>query len=261
MLSSLSTLPKLYADFAKYYDRLESQYRDYKKEAEWIQELLESNNSKRLIDVSCGTGRHLEGIVKHETQRQYVAIDASLDMIKITKKRLANLQQTQILASDFLRMPFRSGSFDSAICMYWSLAGLDHPQAKQLFFEIARILQPSGLFIFDVENAEGIKENLLNSPFIDAFFSDPDTRLNIIRANFSKKTLPDVVDWHAYYLIETDGVSELINDKMSLRFYSKRTLESLLDAARFKVLRVSSSPGGMYESGSPSLYFVAQKME
>ena len=257
----MSTLPKLYTDFAKYYDRLESQYRDYKKEGEWIQELLESNNSKRLIDVSCGTGSHLKRIVEQETQRQYVAVDASLEMIKITKKRLANLQQTEIVVADFLRMPFRSGYFDSAICMYWSLSSLDHQQAEQLFLEVARILGPSGLFIFDVENAEGIKENLLDSPFIDAFFSDPDTGSNIIRANFSKKTLPDVVDWHAYYLIETDGVSELINDKMSLRFYSKRTLESLLDEAHFKVLRVSSSPGGKYESASPSLYFVAQKME
>lgn len=257
----MSSSPKLYTNFAKYYDRLESQYRDYKKEREWIQELLESNDSKRLIDVSCGTGRHLEGIVKQERQRQYVAIDVSPEMIKISKERLARLQQTEILASDFLRIPFRSGSFDSAICMYWSLAGLDHPQAEQLFLEVARILRPSGLFIFDVENAEGIKENLLNSPFIDAFFSDPETGSNIIRANFSKKTLPDVVDWHAYYLVETDGVSELINDKMNLRFYSKRALESLLDEARFKVLRVSSSPGGKYESGSPSLYFVAQKMK
>jgi SAM-dependent methyltransferase len=143
--------------------------------------------------------------------------------------------------------------------MYWSLAGLDYPNSKRVFFEAARILKPSGLFVFDVENAEGIKENLLNTPFIDAFFLDPETRSNVIRVNFSTKKESDLVDWHAYYLIEKEGVAELITDEMKLRFYSKRVLESILEELGFTVLQVSSSPGGDYVPGSPSLYFVAQK--
>jgi ubiquinone/menaquinone biosynthesis C-methylase UbiE len=255
----LSGLPKLYTDFAKYYDQLESQYRDYGREAKWIQELLNSNHSARLIDISCGTGKHLEGILEPEKQREYVAMDVSQQMIRLTKQRLGYNATTEFLIADFLEIPFRSNSFDSAICMYWSLAGLDHSQVKQLFREVVRILEPSGLFIFDVENSEGIKENLLNSPFIDAFFFDPETSSNVIRVNFSRKTRPDVVDWRAYYLIESDGVSELINDELNLRFYSQATLQAFLVEAGFKVLQVSSSPGGKYETGSPSLYIVAQR--
>ena len=81
------------------------------------------------------------------------------------------------------------------------------------------------MFVFDTENSDGIKENLLNSPFIDAFFpideGPKSDEAMLIRANYSKKVEADRVDWHAYYLIERQGVSELRTDRMSLRFYSR----------------------------------------
>ncbi len=70
----------------------------------------------------------------------------------------------------------------------------------------------SGIFISDVENAKGIKEELLNSPFIDAFFFDPEPNSNIIPANLRKKIAADLVDWGAYYMIERDDVSEVLSD-------------------------------------------------
>ena len=81
----------------------------------------------------------------------------------------------------------------------------------------------------------------------------------MIRANFSTKVAPDLVDWHAYYLIETDGVSQLVNDRMNLRFYGRKQLEALLEQTGFSVLEVLSGPFKNYEEHSPSLYFVAEK--
>ncbi|MHB1907977.1 MAG: class I SAM-dependent DNA methyltransferase [Nitrososphaerales archaeon] len=253
----MTSFPKLYTEFAKYYDQLESQYRDYEKEAIWLDSLLDQSKSNRIIDVSCGTGRHLQGITGKKSEREYFAIDASKEMVSIAHERLK--KRVEVALGDFLSIPFQIGSFDAALCMYWSLAGLNHVQAKKLFHEVYRILEPNGLFVFDVENAEGIKENLLDAPFIDAFFTD-ENGSNVIRANYSKKIEPDVVDWHAYYIIETSGVSELFNDDMKLRFYSRLTLENFLEEAGFKVESVSSSISKSYERNSPTLYFVARKI-
>ncbi len=257
------TFPKLYTSLAKYYDRLEGQYRDYEKEGQWLRSLLRETRSTRIIDISCGTGRHLEGITaRRETSIQYdrvIAMDASKEMTLIARDRVSENCKVETIRGDFLNIPFPDKSFDFAICMYWSLAGLDHEHTKILFHEVSRILQDSGILVFDVENAEGIKENLLEEPFIDSFFSDPDTSSSIIRANLSRKVKPDLVDWHAYYLIERDGVSELINDEMKLRFYSRSTLESFLTDSGFSVKTVSSSAGGNYVDKSPSLYFIAEK--
>ncbi|MFI5420776.1 MAG: hypothetical protein ACHQ1H_07380, partial [Nitrososphaerales archaeon] len=73
------------------------------------------------------------------------------------------------------------------------------------------------------------------------------------------KIAPDLVDWHAYYLIEMQGVSELEIDRMQMLYYSRKQLESLLSRIGFRVLEVSSEPFQKYVENSPSLYFVTQK--
>ncbi len=245
--------PKLYTEFAKYYDRLENQYRDYSQETRWISKLLDDHSVSSAIDISCGTGSHLAGLVS-TTSRTFVGLDASAEMIELAKEKLPN--RVLLVRGDFLSTPFRE-RFDAAMCMYWSIAGLDDGLVRKLFLETNSILKKEGLFIFDTENSDGIKEELLNTPFIDSFF--PDGQDSVVRVNFSTRSSKDTVDWHAYYLVESGGVSQLLTDKMNLRFYSRNHLESLLEETGFTVLEVLSGPFKEYRQGSPSLYFVAEK--
>jgi len=250
--------PKLYTEFAKYYDRLESQYRNYQQESEWLIGILEKHNCVDVIDVSCGTGSHL-ALLQKEDLNLY-GIDASNQMVQLAKKKLAHGKETSLSLADFLHIPFRKEAFDASLCMYWSLAGLNQNLVKYLFSEVASVLKSGGIFVFDTENSEGIKESLLDSPFLDAFFTDSDENVAIIRANFSTKVDSDLVDWRAYYLLEQGGVSELRTDRMNLRFYSKSQLELLLRETGFRTLQVASGPEREYKQNSPSLYFIAEKI-
>lgn len=247
--------PKLYTKFAKYYDRLENQYRDYPKETDWVESLLKEHSCRNVIDLSCGTGSHL-ALLRKSIDLNISGMDASWEMISVAKEKLRDIP---LFIGDFLQPPFRKESFEAALCMYWSIAGLNETLVKALFRQAFFLIRPGGIFIFDTENAEGIKENLLNTPFIDGFFHDPEDDLMVIRANFSTKVEDDLVDWHAYYLLESEGVSELETDRMNLRFYSRMMLESLLRETGFTLISVSSGPGDRYSENSPSLYFVAQK--
>ena len=257
--------PKLYSDFAKYYDRLEGQYRNYPRESLWLKEILDVFECKQVLDVSCGTATHILDLARSfgSRTRNLLAMDASKEMLLEAKRKESKSLDLKsppgFLRADFLAIPFRKESFDAAVCMYWSLAGLEESQVVTLFKEINSILKLRGLFIFDVENSEGIKRNLIGSPFIDSFFEDPEEKLFVIRANFSTLTEKDLVDWRAYYLVEREGVSELINDRMKLRFYSRSQLEKLLLEAGFRTAKVLSGPGEEYREGSFSLYFVAEK--
>jgi SAM-dependent methyltransferase len=248
--------PRLYTAFAKYYDRLEMQYRDYPKESEWIAGLLKDRSATNLIDLSCGTGSHLSLLQNRPEKLELLGMDASREMVFLAKKKL---EKIPLLLADFLHVPIRKEIFDVALCMYWSVAGLNEALVKLLFEQTNFLLKKGGLFLLDTENADGIKESLLNAPFIDGFFTDPEDKRVVIRANFSAKVKPDLVDWHAYYLLESEGVSELQTDRMNLRFYSRGQLESLLEDTGFKVLRVLSGPGQEFSPHSPSLYFVAEK--
>jgi SAM-dependent methyltransferase len=256
--------PKLYTEFAKYYDRLESQYRDHEKEALWLERIFEQHDCTQIVDVSCGTGSHLARLLK-SSNRNYTGIDASKEMVCLAAEKLQgkNDDVVSLAEADFLHPPFREESFDAAICMYWSLAGLNAELAKDLFLSVNFILKKGGLFVFDTENADGIKENLLNSPFVDAFFpvdqKEGENEEMLIRANYSIKLEADLVDWHAYYLLESQGVSELKTDRMKLRFFSRTQLENLLSATGFGKMGVYSGPFVPFTERSPSLYFVALK--
>jgi SAM-dependent methyltransferase len=248
--------PKLYAEFAKYYDSLESQYRDYELESNWLGSVLKSRGAKKILDISCGTGNHVKGLAANDLFK-VVATDASKQMVEIAKSKLSKTS-VDILQADFLNPPLRDGYFDAAICMYWSIAGLTQDLTRELFSRTHSLLKHGGTFVFDTENADGIKEELLGAPFIDAFFQDKESA--IIRANFSTKKEKDLVDWHSYYLIETGGVSELIEDKMNLRFYSRNQLEILLKESGFVTNEILSSGLKEYSKNSPTLYFVAEKV-
>ena len=101
------------------------------------------------------------------------------------------------------------------------------------------------------DSISNLKDTVRGGDIVDLEF--------VMRANFSTKVAKDLVDWKAYYLIETGGVSKLLNDRMSLRFYGKKQLENLLEETGFSVLEVLSGPSKQYEESSPSLYFVAEK--
>lgn len=257
----MNEIPRLYSSLAKYYNRLENQYRDYASESKWLVSLIESRKPVRLIDVSCGTGSHVLGIAKAigNDRQNLVAMDSSSEMMQITKTALNdNKTQVDAIRGDFLNCPFEDSTFDMAFCMYWSLAGLDDNQVRRLFQNVHRILKKGGTFVFDVENAEGIKEHLLNKPYVDAFFYDDREACTVIRLNLSTKIEPDLVNWRAFYLLDWGTLSELITDSMTLRFYKRSKLESMLVETGFTTESVSSSASGKYEENSPSLYFVAR---
>ncbi len=254
------TIPMLYSNLAKYYDRLESQYRDYAAESKWLASLVKAEKASNVIDISCSTGRQVSGLEGElmDPTLQIVAIDSSSQMIGIAKTALRRTG-CHVLQGDFLNCPFNRESFDVVICMSWSLAGLEDSEVQELLLSVHEILIPGGLFVFDVENAEGVKEHLLDKPFIDASFVDEEENCTVIRVNYSRKIEPDKVDWTAYYLFDWGSLSKLITDRMSLRFYKKSRLEATLSECGFKVESVFSSPAGEFKENSPSLYFAARR--
>jgi SAM-dependent methyltransferase len=260
-------IPRLYSSLASYYDKLEGQYRNHDEDSRWIQGILEKNGATNLLDLSCGTGSHVSRLAKI-SDAEVFAMDSSPEMVSIAHRKTRESNQvagevlereTSYLRADFFSLPFKQASFDAAICMYWSLAGLNEKLAWRLFAGVNSILATGGVFIFDVENSEGIKENLIGTPFIDAFFAEDNA--TVMRANLSRKVEPDLVDWRAYYIVDDGRTPELFADRMDLRFYSRSQLERTLAQTNFETLDVLSGPFKPYSKGSPSLYFVARKKE
>jgi ubiquinone/menaquinone biosynthesis C-methylase UbiE len=84
----------LYRSLARYYDLLYS-FKDYQSEARRLVELVEkfrTSNGDGLLDVACGTGRHLEYL---QGRFRCVGVDANTEMLEVARHRLPGVDLNQ----------------------------------------------------------------------------------------------------------------------------------------------------------------------
>ena len=114
-----------------------------------IADHLKERNAKRLLDLGCGTGRHLiffsnQGFEVH-------GLDAALDGIEIAKKWLAenNLNCNLTIQRMEEKFPYEDSFFDAVI----SIQALHHNIIEKVKFtiqEIERVLKPDGIIFITV---------------------------------------------------------------------------------------------------------------
>lgn len=115
----------------------------------------------RLLDLGCGTGRHI--IQFAQSGFDVVGVDLSDHMLKEVKQKLLqnNLQATLIqtnlcdlpITTDPMQNTLQPYSFDYALCMFSTL-GLIHGHENRLAFlrSVNKLLRPGGQFALHVHN-------------------------------------------------------------------------------------------------------------
>jgi trans-aconitate methyltransferase len=87
-------------DAAKYYDKIYS-FKDYEKEASKITLVVEEHlksEGRRLLDVACGTGKHIEYL---KDQFEVEGLDVSREMLDIARVRNPNVMFHRADMTDF----------------------------------------------------------------------------------------------------------------------------------------------------------------
>jgi len=111
---------------------------------ERISQLLKEREAKRILDLGCGTGRHLVYLAK--LGFEMYGFDASPKALSITKEWLVqeNLRAKLTLHRMENIFPYEANFFDAII----SIQVLHHNFLKDILFsvkEIERILKPRGI--------------------------------------------------------------------------------------------------------------------
>jgi SAM-dependent methyltransferase len=125
---------------AAWYDRTFADYGDLQapsSSSSLLAQLL-GHGSGLCLDVACGTGLHFQAI--ESTGRGVVGVDISADQLRIARRRAAT-----IACADASRLPFRAGSFPTAVCTFLHT---DTDNIAAVFTEIARVLQPGARLIY-----------------------------------------------------------------------------------------------------------------
>jgi ubiquinone/menaquinone biosynthesis C-methylase UbiE len=135
----------IFKSLAKHYDLLYS-WKDYKKEAETIRELIRTHKQSPgtdLLEVACGTGRHAELL---QGDFSIVATDLNEDMLRIARARC---KRVSFVRADMASLEL-GRQFDVVLCLFSSIGYVrTRARLKKALFNFARHLKAGGVAIIE----------------------------------------------------------------------------------------------------------------
>ena len=119
-----------------------------------IQFLKNNLNKKGLIlDLACGTGRHL--IPLSAKGYRLIGVDSSLKLLRIAKQRCPRID---VIRVDLRSLPFKKEVFEAIISMDTSVGYLPtETDDRKSMIELNRTLVKGGTFFVDVFNIKQLK--------------------------------------------------------------------------------------------------------
>ena len=135
----------------------------------------------RLLDIGTGTGRMAELFA--DRADHIVALDKSLDMLRVARAKLQNLpaDRVELVQGDFAALPFAAQEFDTVL-LHQVLHFAQEP--ARALAEAARVTRPGGriaIVDFDAHDREELRERLAHARL---GFADADMRDALQAAGF-----------------------------------------------------------------------------
>ena len=188
----------LYKELAKYYDLIYS-FKDYKKDALRIEKLIskyKKSKGKELLDVACGTCKHLSYLRKFFS---CTGIDISRQMLEIAKRRLKSINLTR---ADMANFKFDK-KFDVIICLFSSVGyAKTYSKLRKTIKNFSDHLKKGGVVIID----GWIRPKLFKTGFLDLDSYNSD-KLKIARMGISgRKGSISIHEMH-YLIGNKEGIS------------------------------------------------------
>ena len=135
----------LYHSFADYYDLLHAR-KDYAGEVKKIRQIIKRSQKSdgcELLDVACGTGRHLSYFKNHFS---CTGIDLHKGMLKVARKKVKGVTFKQ---AEMARFRLRK-QFDVITCLYGGISyALSISELQKTLDNFSRHLKPGGVVIIE----------------------------------------------------------------------------------------------------------------
>ncbi len=225
----------MYTNSSKYYDAL-YHFRDYKEDSSRINSYIQkiNPNSKTLLDVCCGTGRHLEFF---RDNYQVEGLDINAELLEIARSRCPNVPFHQ---GDMMKLDI-DHSFDVITCLFSSIGYVR--TVENLHITVARMahhINPNGiLFIEPWFTPENYRVGKLTANFVDL----PELKIAWMYISKIDKTV-SIID--IQYIVGTpDGITCFTEKHESGLFTQKEYQDAFCKAD----LEVSYDPVGLTNRG------------
>jgi trans-aconitate methyltransferase len=232
--------PLLFTRLAQYYDLIYS-FKDYQKESEEIIDLIRKfkrATGNQLLDVACGTGKHLKYLVEHF---DCMGLDTNPEMLKIAESHFPN---TPFLTANMIDMHLNK-QFDVILCLFSSIGYVKtYTNLTKTWQSFADHLNPGGIVIVEPWfSAENFKVGL---PFMTTYDSE---NIKIARLNVSEvKDNVSILNFH--YLIAKKNQPVIhLEDRHELGLFDVDKTLTIIQNAGLKAQYIKRNPNderGLY---------------
>jgi ubiquinone/menaquinone biosynthesis C-methylase UbiE len=225
----------MYTRAAQLYDAL-YHFKNYSAESEKLHNLIQQHNphATTLIDVACGTGKHLENLRRYY---RVEGLDISRELLDIAHERCpeVTLYQDDMLTFSLAR------SYDVVTCLFSAIAYVKTPDnLERAVSSMARHLRPGGML------------------FVEPWFSPTNYWIGSVTANFvdqpelkvawmyisEVEDLVSVLDIH--YLVGAPQGITRFNERHEMGLF---THEEYVGAFHRAGLEVHYDPQGLWGRG------------
>lgn len=146
-----------YHALAKSYDRLTNDV-DYKATVDFYFDIMdrEALSPKTAVDLACGTGS--VAVLLAEKGLRVTAVDLSPEMLAEAAQKAAEMDNPPFFVCQPLQELQMPRAVDLAVCALDSLDYITDPDdCAEAIRRIYRVLNPGGIFIFDVNTPEKLR--------------------------------------------------------------------------------------------------------
>ncbi len=219
-------------DYSKYYDLLYKE-KNYYDEVQYINEIIKLNcpNSKSLLDIGCGTGKHAN--LLQQLGYNIDGIDLSETMLEIAKNKFG--ENINFYNADIRKFDLNK-KYDTIISLFHVLSyQVKNHDLDSAFESVYKHLNDGGYFIFDCWYGPGV----MNDPPSIRVRNMKDEEVEIIRIsepdiNYNNSTV-DVNFKIIINDLKTDKV-KILHEKHPMRYLFKNEIEFLANKYNFKIV-------------------------
>ncbi len=174
-----------------------------RREVEFLVRHLPVDRFRKILDVCCGTGRHLRALVP--LGYEVVGLDRDAEALAEVRRGLDG--DAVLVRSDMRRLDQVPGRFDAVICMWQSFGYFDRSENLDVLRGMRRRLHPGGRVVLDVfdriffDRMQGERRIERNDEVIWETLSIAGNRLKV-SLEYESHGVMEEFDWEIYAAAE-----------------------------------------------------------
>lgn len=209
---------------------------DARRALEFIKKKVPLGDRPRLLDLCCGSGRHLGQLAP--LAGWSCGVDLSRPLLARARSTLGNPAEAgpggyALVEADMRHLPLADKSFDLAVNLFTSFGYFeDDSENAGVIAEVARVLTPGAYFVIDHINRSHLEETLVaeSERKLDSGARVVETR----RFDAETSRILKDVEW-----ISASGARRAWNE--SVRVYTPDQMRAMLEGAGFETVRFSGT--------------------